>query len=475
MRTGCAMLALTIASVAQTGAAAPAADLDSRVVSLVGAVSEERLTALLTRLQGFETRNTLSSSDSSSRGIGAARQWIFEELSRSGGGRLQVAFDTHFVAKQGQRVTRDVELRNVMAVLPGKNPRRLYVTAHYDSLARQRPTASGGSPPASGSGLRVPGLGNQVSTAPAGFDFTRNDNFAPGANDDGSGTVLTMELARIFAASRIDFDATLVFMLFAGEEQGLVGSHLYARRAATEKHPIEAVLNNDIVGNAHAGNGIDDAESVRVFSEGPEDSPSRQLARYIARQAARYVPSHRVTLIARHDRFGRGGDHTSFNQQGYAAVRITEANENYARQHTVEDTIDGVSVAYLARNIRVNAAALASMALAPPAPRLDDEQDRSGLDRGESGYDARLRWQASPGAVGYRISWRPAWSPDWQHEISAGSATEFVLPGVSIDDHVFGVAAVGSDGHESLVSAYVNPDRPDPDIKTLPAPPSAPR
>ena len=169
------------------------------------------------------------------------------------------------------------------------------------------------------------------------------DNPAPGVNDDGSGTALTMELARVFAQSGLEFEATLVFIALAGEEQGLVGARLHAQRAAAEKWPIDAVLNNDIVGNERGGQGQVDSVSVRVFSEGPEDSPSRQLARHVRRQAARYVPAHAVRLIARHDRFGRGGDHTAFNQQGFAAVRFTESKENYARQHTVEDTFEGVS------------------------------------------------------------------------------------------------------------------------------------
>jgi hypothetical protein len=341
----------------------------------------------------------------------------------------------------------------VVATLPGRSPRRIYVSGHYDSLARRAAT---------------PG-------AQPSFDYSFADNFAPGANDDGSGTALTMELARVCAASKLDFDATLVFVLFAGEEQGLIGSNLHAQKARAEGWPIAAILNNDIVGGSHGGNGIDDGESVRVFSEGPEDSPSRELARYVARQAARYVPSHKVTLIARHDRFGRGGDHTPFNQRGFTAVRITEANENYSRQHDVQDTIEGVSFPYLARNARVNAAALANLAFAPTLPAILDDRGRPLLDRGASGYDARLRWTAVDGAASYRVFWRRAWSSDWEHEMNVGNVTEAVMSNVSIDDYVFGVAAAGSGGHESLVAAYVNPSRPEGDIKTVPAPPSTPR
>lgn len=449
----CLVMALGVESIA----AAQTSDLDPRIQKLLSEISEEQLASLLQKLQSFETRNTLSSQDKPARGIGAARQWILEALQRASP-RLQVSFDTHQIAAQG-RITRDVELRNVMAVLPGKNPRRIYVSGHYDSLARAAtaPAAPGGQPRPAGAAGQPP-----AATPPSAEPL---DNFAPGANDDGSGTALTLELARVFAQSGLEFDATLVFIALAGEEQGLVGAHAHAQKAADEKRAIDGVFNNDIVGNAVGGNGIIDGESVRVFSEGAEDSPSRQLARYLQRQAARYVPSHRVRLVARHDRFGRGGDHTAFNQRGYAAVRISEANEHYARQHTVEDTIDGVSIPYLARNARVNAAAVAVMALAPPAPKVKNDSGAPMLGRRPSGYDAQLRWAVSPGAVGYRVFWREAWTPDWQHEITVGNVTEFVLSNVSIDDYVFGVAAIGPGGHESTVSAYVNPPRAESTVK----------
>jgi Peptidase family M28 len=350
---------------------------------------------------------------------------------------------------------RYVRVRNVVAILPGRSPRRIYVSGHYDTVARPVPPRSSGA--LSDTGATAPGP--RAASANGGFDWAAGDNPAPGANDDGSGTALTMEAARVLAQSSLEFDATLVFVAFAGEEQGLVGAHLHAQTAVAEKAVIDAVFNNDIIGNSRGGNGMVDAGSVRVFADGPEDSPSRQLARYIRRMAARYVPSHRVRLIARHDRFGRGGDHTAFNQRGYAGVRFTEANENFGRQHVVEDTPDGVDAAYLARNTRVNLAGVASLAMAPAAPAITSERGVPLLDRNPSGYDARLRWRPSPGAAGYRIFWREAWTPDWQFERHVGSVTEVVLPDVSIDDYVFGVAAVGPDGHESLVSVYVNPPR----------------
>ena len=164
--------------------------------------------------------------------------------------------------------------------------------------------------------------------------------------------------------------------------------------------------------------------------------------------------------MAREDRFGRGSDQSSFTQQGYPAVVFREANENFDRQHSPRDTLDGVDFGYLAQNARVNAAAVASLALAPAAPVVVSERGAARIARDPSGYDAALRWAASPGATGYRVYWRETWRHDWQHTRTVGTVTEVVLPGVSIDDWVFGVAAIGPGGHESLVSAYVSPVRP---------------
>jgi len=428
---------VTLAFAAAPGSAQMAVGRDARIEQLVSGVSAERLKATLERLVSFETRHTLSTPTQTDRGIGAARQWILDEM-RSYSPRLQVSFDTHQIPRAG-RITHDVELRNVMAVLPGRSDRRVYVSGHYDSVVlRPSPQDSAG-----------------VGT---------DDNVAPGANDDGSGTALTMELARVFSQSDIEFDATLVFIAFAGEEEGLIGARAHAQKAAQDSIRIDAVLNNDIIGNSHGGNGTVDAASLRVFSEGPEDSPSRQLARYVRRLAALYVPGHDVRLIAREDRFGRGGDHTAFNQNGYPGVRISESKENYDRQHTVRDTPDGVDFAYLAKNAKVNAAAAAGIALAPPQPEV--LRRRNPMVRRGEGYDAELHWDTSPGAAGYRVFWREAWAPDWQHEVWAGDATTFTLEGVSIDDYVFGVAAVGPDGVESLVSAWERPPRANVPVRT---------
>jgi len=423
-------------------------DLDPAVQRIVTSVSEARLADLLRKVGSFGTRSVLSATDSPQFGVGAARQWLFGEL-KSYSTKLQVSFDSYRIAKQG-RITRDVEIRNVMAVLPGRTPRRIYVSGHYDTIA-----FTGGQ-----STRNATESAEELIVAP-------DDSPAPGVDDDGSGTALTLELARLFSQSGLEFDATLVFMLHTAEEQGLMGSFLHARKAAADHVRIDAVFNNDIVGNATAGNGISDGTSIRVYSEGPEDSASRELARFVQRWGSRYVPSHRVRLMSRPDRFGRGGDHTSYNQLGFAAVGFRESRENFARQHDPRDTFDGVSPAYLAQNARVNAAAAATLALAPPAPVVTNARGPM-ITREPSGYDARLRWSAAPGAVAYRVFWREAWGPDWQHDLLVRNATEVVLPDVQIDDYIFGVASVDAAGHESVVAPYVPRARMPITVKTLP-------
>jgi hypothetical protein len=431
-------------------------DLDPRIVKLVESVSEDRLGAILKKLESFETRNTLSSTTSATRGVGAARQWILDEMKRYSP-KLQVSFDTHQVAPQG-RITRHVELRNVMAILPGRSPRRIYVSGHYDTVAR-----AGGQSASNAAGAprdpEAPAASPPDPNAPL-------DNLAPGVNDDGSGTALTIELARIFSQSGIDFDATLVFMCHAGEEQGLVGARLHAQKAVAGKIPIEAVLNNDIVGNDKGGNGIVDGATIRVYSEGPEDSPSRALARFVQRWGGRYVPSHKVRPMARPDRFGRGGDHSAYNELGFTAVGFRESRENFTRQHDVRDTYEGISLPYLAQNARVNTAAAATLALAPPPPGVLSDRNQPLITRAPSGYDANLKWNAAPGAAAYRIFWREAWNLDWQHELLVGNVTAVVVPNMQIDDYVFGVAAVDVAGHESFVTSYVAPPRANTAVRT---------
>ena len=426
---------------------------DVRITALVEAIAPSRLQQIVTTLAAFETRNTLSDTTSPDRGIGAAREWIFKELQRSSA-KLQVSFDVHQLAQQA-RITRPVELRNVIAILPGKTSRRIYITAHYD-------TVNIGPEAQIGANTRPP----RVAAPDAQLNPAQDYNVAaPGADDNGSGTALTMELARVMAASGIEFDATLVFALWAGEEQGLFGSRAHALRLREADVDVEADFNNDIVGNSRGGDGVIDAASVRVYAQGPEDSTARSLARYIETAAALYVPSHKVRLMAREDRFSRGSDHTAFLQQGFPAVVFRESKENFSRQHGSGDTPDGVDIAYLAQNARVNMAAAALLALAPPAPRVVSERNQPLIGRQPSGYDANLRWVASPGATGYRIYRRTPWTNSWESSRILGNVTQTTVSGASIDDWVFGVAAVGVGGHESLISAYVPRPRTDAEIK----------
>jgi hypothetical protein len=426
---------------------------DPQVAALVEAILPSRLQQIVASLAAFGTRNTMSDTTSPGRGIGAAREWILKELQRSSS-RLQVSFDVYQLAQQA-RITRPVELRNVVAILPGRSNRRIYITAHYD-------TVNIGPQAQIGANTRPPG----VTVPDAQLNPAQDYNVAaPGADDNGSGTALTMELARVLAESGIDFDATLVFALWAGEEQGLFGSRAHAQRLRETNIPVEANFNSDIIGGSRGGDGVIDAATVRVYAQGPEDSMSRSLARYIERAAALYVPSHKVRLMAREDRFSRASDHVAFTAQGFPAVVFRESKENFARQHGSGDTPDGVDVEYLARNARVTVAAAASLALAPPAPRVVNEKGQPLIGRQPSGYDANLRWLASPGAVGYRVYRRTPWSNTWESSRTVDNVTQLVVQGASIDDWVFGVAAVGTEGHESLISVYVPRSRSDAQIK----------
>jgi len=434
------VLAAALIFSAGGAAQAPPRTLHPTILEIVDSVSGPRLEATLRKLESFQTRNTLSETGSATRGIGAARQWIFDQF-RSFSPRLEVSFDSYRVARQGQRIIRDVELRNVVAVLSGTDPaqksRRFIISGHYDSVA--------------------------ISDG----KLAAADSPAPGVNDDGSGTAAVLEAARLL--SQHEFPHTLVFVAFAGEEQGLVGSSLLAQKARRENWEIDAVLNNDIVGNSVGGNRRVDSHTVRVFSEEPGDSSSRQVARYVKAIGERYVPAVTVDMIFRYDRFGRGGDHTSFNLEGFPAVRLTVASENYARQHSVEDTFEGIDLDYLARVARINVASLASLALAPSATQVRDEQGRPMIGRGPSGYDAVLRWKPGPGApAGYCIVSRKTTSPDWEKEVCVGNVLQYILKDVSIDELVFGVKAVGKDGTESLTSVYVNPPPSRREYKVIP-------
>lgn len=439
--------------------------VNPQITKIVSEVSEDKVAAILKKLEGFGTRNIFSSQDDPVRGVGAARKWIYEQF-RSYSPRLEVSFDQYRLKKDDSRASRvqsDVDLYNVVAVLPGttNKEQRIIISGHYDSLNQQR---APGAPPIA-PGDAPPGGGGGAGNAP---QPPRDPNIdAPGVTDDGSGTACVMELARVL--SQYTFEKTLVFVAFAGEEQGLLGSTLFAKKAKDTGMKIEAVLNNDIIGSDLSGDGRTDNHRLNVFSEDPQDSPSRQLARYIREVGERYVPAMNVDPVFRADRFGRGGDHTPFNLEGFAAVRFSTPTENFANQHTATDTFANTSPAYTTRVIKINAAAAASLAWAPKSPATTETVERNGrkmtsllLTRGKSRYDALLKWKnenPEPDLAGYVILSRSTTSPYWEHEIYVGNVTEYNLPEVSIDDLVFAVKAVDKEGNESLASAYVQPSR----------------
>jgi Zn-dependent M28 family amino/carboxypeptidase len=388
------------------------------------------------------------SSDNPQSGVHAARRWIYDQF-RSYSPRLEVSFDQYRVKKiegANSRVPHDVDLYNIVAVLPGTvHPeQRILITAHYDTIVLAGQT----------------GAAVNNGETPAAPD---PDTPSPGVTDDGSGTACVMELARVM--SQYQFDKTLVFITFSGEEEGLLGSTLYAARAKKEGQKIEAVLNNDIIGSDQSGSGRTENRRVSLFSDDPIDSASRTVARYVRETAEKYVPGMRVDLMFRVDRIGRGGDHTPFHLEGFGAVRFSSPQENFSHEHTATDTFDHTSPGYITRVTQINGAAAASLAWAPKSPVTSEEVERNGqkttslfLTRGESRYDARLRWKnETPEAdlAGYSVVMRSTTAPLWEREIFVGQRNEYVLPDVSIDEWVFGVKAIDKEGNESLVSPYV--------------------
>jgi hypothetical protein len=456
----------------------PETALNPSVKQIVAAISEERIAATLHKLEGFGTRYVLSSSDDPAHGIGAAKKWIHDEL-QSYSPRLEVTYQNFSIKKGARRgqIIRDVDLSNVVAVLPGTTEKNLNVliTAHYDSLVQVRKPYTGEEQlvaEAVRQGidenearryLKI--LPPERELGPLDFEATASQVIAPGVTDDGSGTATVMELARVM--SQYQFRKTVVFVAFAGEEVGLSGSQVYAAQAKKDAMQIEAVLNNDIIGSDVSGNGRSETNLLRVFSAGPDDAPQRELARYTKMIAARYVPSMQVQMVFRGDRFLRGGDHTPFVNQGFPAVRLTTASENFDNQHTITDTFANTSVPYTTRVARMNAAVLSALAVAPASPQLNwswsSGPDKGGhvplLTRGKSGYDAVLHWLPNPekDLAGYAVMIRSTTSPVWEREIWVGNVTSYTMADVSIDDAVIGVKAVDRDGNQSIVSCYREP------------------
>ncbi len=456
----------------------PETRLNPAVAEMVDAVSGERIAATLKKLESFGTRYVLSPQDDPAHGIGAAKRWIHDTLA-SYSPRLRVSYQDFSIKKGARRgqIIRDVDLSNIVAVLPGTTEKDRYVliTAHYDSVNLVRKKYIG--PEQTVAEMVRQGIDEKEARrflevlprdreqGPLDFEATAAESTAPGVTDDGSGTAAVMELARVM--SQHQFDKSVVFILFAGEEVGLSGSQVYAAQAKKDGMQIEAVLNNDIIGSDVSGNGRSSSSVLRVFSSGPDDGATRELARYTKSIAERYVPSMQVQMVFRGDRFLRGGDHRPFVNAGFATVRLTSASENYENQHTATDTFANTSVPYATRAARMNAAVLASLALAPSPPALNwtwsSGPDKGGhepmLTRGKSDYDAVLRWlpNTEPDLAGYAVLIRSTTSPVWEREIWVGNVTTYTMPDVSIDDIVIGVKAVDRDGNASIVACYTEP------------------
>jgi hypothetical protein len=417
---------------------------NAEIVKMLKEISAKRIETDIRKLVSFGTRNTLSEQDNPTRGIGAARDWLFDEfnkISKDCGGCLDVQKQT-FLQPKANRIPEPVNLTNVFAILKGStNPDRIYVVSgHYDSMC--------------------------TSPIDAKCD-------APGANDDASGTAASLELARVM--SKRKFDATIVFMTVAGEEQGLLGATYYAEQAKINKQNIEAMFTNDIIGGVMTFKNAANRNSVRVFSEGvpsdeteqqgvtrrsvggENDSASRQLARFIKETADKYLNKFAVQLIYRRDRYLRGGDHIPFLERGFTAVRLTETNEDYDHQHQnvrlengtqYGDLPEFVDFEYISNVTRVNLASLATLALAPARPK------NVGMVTTRLGNDTELKWDANTDSdiASYEIVWRDTTSPVWTNSLNIGNLTTYVMKAMSKDNYFFGVRAVDKDGNKSPVS-----------------------
>jgi hypothetical protein len=417
---------------------------DGRLYDIVKTVSGGRIEKDIRTLVGFGTRNTLSDTISTSRGIGAARRWIkkeFQQISSDCKSCLTVMEQRTLVKGNAKsRIKEDVWVVNIMAIQKSKTPSNRYLIMSGDIDSRAS------------------------SSTDAKTD-------APGANDNASGMAGVIEAARVL--SEYNFNANIIYVGLSGEEQGLFGGKHLAQKAKDEGWEIIGVLNNDMIGNIEGVDGVIANNSFRIFSEptpvteaddvrqrrrfygGEVDGVSRQLARYVAKLTDQYIPNLEPMLIYRLDRFGRGGHHRPFNDMGFAGIRIMETHENYTRQHqdirtengiNYGDVIEGVNFDYAAKLTAVNAITLASLAWAPPAPA-------DVLIGGAVQPSTSLAWTKpeADNIAGYRIYWRATTAPQWEHYVFVGNIEKYTLEGLVIDNYLYGVAAVGNDGSESVV------------------------
>lgn len=416
---------------------------DQRLFEIIESVSASQIYSDIETLASFGTRHTLSDTVSSSRGIGAARRWIkksFNQINTDCNNCLEVFEQKNYFEADGRRLTRGVWINNIVAIQRGTEHPNRYVIMSGD-------------------------IDSRVS------DPNNFSSDSPGANDNASGMAGVLEAARIL--SNYSFKSSIVYVGLSGEEQGLYGGKGLAQHALDNNWEIVGVLNNDMISNIEGVDGVIDNRSFRIFSEptpvtetdrdrrqrrfygGEIDGISRQLARYVHKTTKTYMPELNPMLIYRLDRFGRGGHHRPFNDVGFAGIRIMEAHENYNRQHqdlrtendiVYGDTMEGVNADYAAKLTAVNAISLAALGWAPAAPTAV-------AIGGVVAPNTTLKWEASTTKQlkGYKIYWRDTTSPTWDYSKFVGKTTEAILKGIVIDNYLFGVAAVGIDGHESPV------------------------
>ena len=438
MKTLFIPLTLTAATLAAYGTQSHADEMSLHEIG--SAPSAARIEQDITRLAGFGTRHTLSDTTSDTRGIGAARRWIKEEFDRISvacGGCLEVFYVSDIVSGTA-RVPDTVEVVNVVAIQRGSRDTNRFVVMSGD-------------------------IDSRIS------DIMNATDDAPGANDNASGMAGVLETARVL--SQYEFPGSIMYTGLSGEEQGLNGGAILAAHAQAQNWNIQAVINNDMIGNIRGINGVINNTTARVFSEGTRyvetddearlrrfqggevDSASRNVARYIDQMADLYVPNLDVMMVYRLDRFGRGGHHRPFNEVGYPAVRIMETNENYDWQHQdirVEngiaygDVLEHVDFDYAAKLTALNAVTLASMAWAPAPP------DNVSI-RGQVSPSTTLSWDKVPGAATYRVHWRLTTEAQWTHSRPVGDVSEFTLENVVIDNYFFGVSSVSDTGVQSPV------------------------
>jgi ribosomal protein L12E/L44/L45/RPP1/RPP2 len=436
--------ALTVLlGLAAAAAAQNPMSIRERVATALADVDPARIEATVRTLVGFGTRHVLARTDSDTEGTGAARKWLrgqFDAIAAASGGRLGVELQQALVPCTRPGMPKEVPVVNVIATLRGSStPERVFVVGgHYDSRNSKGEDGAGA---------------------------------APGAVDDASGTAVALEACRVL--SRSSFPATIVFVAYDGEEQGLLGSQAHARALAEAGAAVEGMIGCDIVGNTLGMDGQRYDRHVRCFSYAPSgnDSLGRSLARAVTRAAATHVPEFGVKLIFRGDRYGRGGDHRSFFEQGFAAVRLSEPREDFSRQHQDVTVRDGkpygdvpeyADFAYTANVTRVVVATLAELASAPPPPLVVSAQLRR--DR----YDTEVVFEPAPGAAAHEFVWRETTAPDWTGVVDMAAAKVVpargkrlvaTLPGVCLDDVVVGVRSVGVDGSRSRVATPPEPDR----------------